>query len=487
MNKKLSDTIVAISTPIGQAGIGIVRLSGQKSLKIADKVFKSANHNGKKTLRPSDFKSHTINYGWIVEAQSAKRPSTTLGTPSGRKAQSAKIIDEVLLTVMKAPRTYTREDIVEINCHSGIVPLKKILDLVIKYGARLAEPGEFTRRAFLNGRIDLVQAESVLDLIRAKSEVYQRACINRLSGSFSSQMAKIHEPLFEIIAQLEAQIDFPQEDTQKPLGRAIKQVEKIIEELSSCLDATRQAKVARDGVSIAICGKPNVGKSSLLNALLNQERALVTPFAGTTRDSIEETLCLDGVALKLIDTAGLRDSKHPVEKEAVKRSQQAIESAELILLVFDGAKPAQGQDLQFIRKFKNRKNVLAVINKIDLAQRFSPRQLKEKFSAIVKVSALCRMNLDKLKQQILKNIWQGKSSSSSVSELIVNARQEKLLQEALNFLQNALFSLKAKLALEIALEDLKKAFSTLRLLCAKSTDVEEELLDSIFSQFCIGK
>jgi tRNA modification GTPase len=454
--RKLNDTIVAISTPVGQGGIGIVRLSGKQSLPIADKIFKPANRNGKRALKPSGFKTHTVRYGWIVDN-------------SKKRAGKASIIDEVLLTVMRSPKTYTREDIVEINCHSGIVPLKRILDLVLNRGARLAEPGEFTRRAFLNGRIDLVQAEAVLDIIRTKSEHYHKACLDRLGGSFSRHIEVISEDLFEIIANFEAQIDFPEDTVRQPIEKLLAGIEDIRARLMTCLKSTQESKSMRDGISVAIAGRPNVGKSSLLNALINEDRCLVTPFAGTTRDAIEESICFDAIPLRFIDTAGLRKALNPVEKQAALRSEKLIDSAQLVLLVFDASASAKRDDAVFIEKFKDKKNVLAVLNKIDLPIKFNDAVIKKRFAKPVRISALRRLNLEALKKRIVKRVWQGKLTSDDCVFLL-NARQEKLLDESTQLLKNACFSLKGGLSVEIVAEDLKKAFASLSRLCGKSCD-----------------
>jgi tRNA modification GTPase len=476
----LSDTIVAVSTAIGEAGIGIVRLSGPKSLSIADRIFKPASLNGRRYLKPSQCKSHTIHYGWIVNSLQFTANSLQ------KKQKGQHIIDEVLLTLMRAPKTYTREDIVEINCHSGIVPLKKILNLCLKQGARLAEPGEFTKRAFLNGRVDLAQAESVLEIVRTKSEAYHQSCLNRLTGNFSRQINYLSAELFDIISQCEAQIDFPQEDIEHPVHKLTTSLEKIKHALLGLLKSTRESKVIRDGISVAIAGRPNVGKSSLLNALLSQERALVTPFAGTTRDAIEEGVCFDGLPLRLIDTAGLRQTKHPVEQEATRRTHQIISAAQLILLVFDGSKPATKKDIQFVKRFKKQKNIIAILNKIDLPLKFNSLLLKGSFGNLNKISALKGTGLEALKQKIVKHIWRGKLSGDDY-QFIANARQEELLDEALKSIVTGLVSLKAKFSLEIVVEDLKAALTTLHKLCGRYSDIEEELLDKIFSQFCIGK
>jgi len=478
-NLNLSDTIAAISTPIGQAGIGIVRLSGKKSLSIADKIF--MGKDGKKT---SKFKTYTTHYGWII-SQCANKPISRLNRQIGKSAnRRTEIIDEVILTVMRAPRSYTKEDIVEINCHSGIVPLKKILDLVLNQGARLAQPGEFTKRAFLNGRIDLAQAESVLDIIRAKTELALRVSFNQLKGDLSKQVQDLRNHLLDIIANLEASIDFPEEDVDTiSYAQLLKRIEKNENALTRLLDSARGGKILREGMSVVICGRPNVGKSSLLNALLGEERAIVTPIPGTTRDTIEEIINLEGAPLKIVDTAGIIEPKDLIEKEAVQRSQKYLSSADLVLLVFDGSQRLNKDDRILINRTKD-KQTIALINKIDLKQHIDISKLKNLFKDIVRISALKRKGLDSLRKQILKKVWGGAIISSD-EVLVSNVRHEDALRKALAALLEAKDIIKSGHSLELISHCLKEAVDCLGEITGET--IGEDILNRIFSDFCIGK
>jgi len=345
------DTIAAISTPLGEGGIGIVRLSGPDSLAIADRIFR--NQDGR---NPSRMSTHSLCYGHIIAA----------GKP----------IDEVLLTVMRAPRTYTREDIVEINCHGGIVPLRQVLELTLKEGARLAEPGEFTRRAFLNGRIDLAQAEAVVETIRAKTDLSLRAAMSQLQGKLSAQVEGMQASLGKLLANVEASIDFagdgggvfPEEDLRK-------EVELLTVELEALLASAESGRVLREGIKTVIAGRPNVGKSSLWNALLGEERAIVTSLPGTTRDALEEMVDVRGIPLRLVDTAGIRKARGRIERESVVRSRRSLQEADLALIVLDGSVPLSGDDQEIGEEARGKETVL-VINKIDLPQRLESGDVK---------------------------------------------------------------------------------------------------------------
>ena len=359
-NIGLDDTIAAISTPIGEGGIGIVRLSGRDSLKFADKIFISKD--GKK---PSGFKTYTVHYGHIVEK-------------SKGKSQKAKVIDEVILTVMRAPRSYTKEDVVEINCHSGIAPLKKILDLCLINGARLAEPGEFTKRAFLNGRIDILQAEAVLDIIKAKTELSLRSALNNLEGLFSKKINEIREKLIDIYARMEASIDFSEEDLRGVRKENIfKKLKMIKNEVEKLVSDSNQGRILRQGIKTVICGSPNVGKSSLMNAILKESRSIVTPIPGTTRDTIEEIVNINGIPVMLVDTAGITDTDHLVEKEGIRRSRIYLENADLVLLVLDWSRRLNKDDLAIIKKIRdNNKEAVVAINKTDLKKKLDIKKIK---------------------------------------------------------------------------------------------------------------
>lgn len=453
----LNDTITAISTPIGKSGIGIVRLSGQRALSIADKIFVTSNG-----LRPSQFPSHTLHYGWIKD------------------------IDEVLLTVMRSPRTYTKEDIVEINCHSGIVVLRKILEMVLRQGARLAEPGEFTKRAYLNGRIDLAQAEAVLDIINSQTEQALNAAFGQLKGQLSRRISLLRRNLLEILTQLEASIDFSDQDvTPATTDALLKKMEVTQQEIKGLLDTADKGTILRQGVACVICGRPNVGKSSLLNALLKRDRAIVTPIPGTTRDILEETIDLSGIPLKVVDTAGIIQARNLVEKEAVKRSRKHLKEADIVLLVLDSSQKLTAEDSR-IARFAARKRTFVISNKQDLpakislaeAQRLLPR------SKVLGVSALCGTGLDRLEKELTQLIWQGKAGFYTEA-LVTNIRHQQSLSRAQRFIKSAIKAEKEGRGAEVVALDIKAALASLDEIIGAAKC--EDILERIFSQFCIGK
>ncbi len=462
-NINLDDTIVAISTPIGEGGIGIVRMSGREALKVADRIFIS-----KDGCNPSNFKTYTTHYGYIADENKAT-------------------IDEVILTVMCAPKSYTKEDIVEINCHSGIVPLKKILDLTVRLGARIAEPGEFTKRAFLNGRIDLSQAEAVLDIVRAKTDLSLKIAFRQLEGEFGKKIRALKEELLSIYAHLEALIDFPEEEIEVLKDEEIKgRLEKLCGELRSLLESADSGKVLRDGIKTVICGSPNVGKSSLLNALLREERAIVTPIPGTTRDTIEETLNIKGIPINIIDTAGIVKPKDPIEVCGVEKSQRSIEEAGLVLLVIDGSRPLAKEDLEIIDKVKE-KRLIIVKNKIDLEQKTSEKELKTLLpeEAIVKTCAITSEGIEDLENTISSLIWEGKLIQSLDELILSNARHISLIKEVYKQIKEAIHSINRSLPLEIVVVSLRSALDYLSEITGER--ISEEVLNRIFSEFCIGK
>ena len=478
----LDDTIAAISTPLGESGIGIVRLSGRKSLSIADKIFVSKDRR-----KPSHFKTYTTHYGWIVN-----RPQTTDHRPQKKNKKlwtighglSTKIIDEVILTVMRTPKSYTKEDIVEINCHSGIVPLKRILDLVITCGARLARPGEFTQRAFINGRIDLAQAEAVLDIIKAKTEASLKVGINQLKGGLSCKINELKENLLDILASLEAQIDFSEEDipaTNK--AELLHRLSKITKQIDKLLEESSYGKVLREGIICVICGKPNVGKSLLLNALLRQERAIVTPIAGTTRDTIEEVVNINGIPLKIVDTAGIIETENFIEKEAIRRTKNYLNLAQLILFVFDGSQTLSKEDNLLIKELKDR-HTIAIVNKIDLPQKINQGIIKRVFNKIVRISALKGTGLARLEDAILKMVWSGRFSPCE-DIIVSNLRHADALRQTNDSLSRAIDSITQELSLEFISEDIKRAIDSLGIITGEN--INEDILERIFSEFCIGK
>jgi tRNA modification GTPase len=455
----LNDTIAAIATSIGDSGIGIVRISGQNALRIAGKIFVS-----KLGRKAATFKTYTIHYGWIIN--------------------KGKVIDEVILTVMLAPRSYTKEDVVEINCHGGIVALRRVLELVLEADCRLAHPGEFTKRAFLNGRIDLAQAEAVLDIIRAKTDSALKLGMEQLKGVLSRRINKIRINLLDVLSVLEANIDFPDEEIGVVERKQIShKLDKINNEFKSILDGAKQARIIREGIHVVICGKPNVGKSSLLNALLKQERSIVTPVAGTTRDTIEEIIDIKGIPVRIVDTAGILEPRDLIEKKAVQRSKKYIDLADLIILLFDGSRELTKDDELLMRKLKN-KAVIAVINKSDLKQNIEPKKIFKRFQHIVDISAKKLKNIDVLEEKIVKLVYGGKLNIAE-PVMVSNLRHISSVREAQKLIAEALNSSDNKLSAEFISQNIKDALLYLDDILGRR--FSEDLLDKIFNEFCIGK
>ena len=463
--KKLDDTIAAISTPGGVGGIGIVRLSGPGALSIADQVFQAAI--GKS---PSQFKTHTVHYGNVVK----------------RGEAGDEIIDEALLTVMRAPKSYTREDVVELNCHGGIVPLKATLALVLTHGARLAEPGEFTKRAFLNGRIDLTQAEAVLDIIRAKTDAFLRVSAHQLKGELTVELESIREKLMNTYVDLEAVVNFPEEDIDvQGKNKALQNIQQSRERVQVLLETSEQGRILREGIKVVICGKPNVGKSSLLNVLLKQPRAIVTDVEGTTRDTIEETTQIQGIPFQLVDTAGILSPRDLIEEEAVKRSHLYIQSADLVLLMLDGNQNLASADKEVIEKVKE-KNTLLLINKCDLPIKIDEKETEALLPnrKIIYISALEKRGLDKLGRAIIENVLHGKSIDTH-GVLVNNMRHIDALRNCAAVLTKGVSLLTQGVSLEFISEELKIAVNALDSITGR--DIDLDLLDKIFSEFCVGK
>lgn len=466
------DTIAAISTPLGEGGIGIVRLSGKDSITIVEKIFLSPKN---KSLKNSI--SHRLLYGRIKDPAKGDE------------------IDEVLVTVMRSPLTYTKEDVVEINCHGGMAPVIKTLQLVIKEGARLAEPGEFTRRAFINGRIDLSQAEAVLDLIRAKTDESRKIAIEQLQGGLSEKITVLRDRLKEICAHVEACIDFPEDDIETASKEKLEESMKEIEtELQRLLKTYEEARFFREGLSTAIVGRPNVGKSSLLNALLRKDRAIVTELPGTTRDVIEEYLNIKGLPVRIMDTAGIRDVHDAAEKEGVRRSLQSIENADLVIAIFDGSEPLREEDHEVLEKVKN-KDMLIVINKYDLPSAFDGSEIISRLSVaghndapfdspVLHISATRGDGLEELKNSIfnssLKNWKEGREGI-----VVTNLRHKLAIENALTALCRAISGFAENNPIEIIALELR--YSLDRLGEIVGTVTTEDILDSIFKNFCIGK
>lgn len=466
-------TIAAISTAPGESAIGIVRMSGKRSLNIANRIF--VCRGGRK---PFEFKTHSIHYGWIVD----KRRK-----PDGGKHRKNVILDEVLLTVMKAPMTYTRQDMVEINCHGGVLPLKKILELLLANGARLAEPGEFTKRAFLNGRIDLAQAEAVLDVIRAKTELSLDVAVGQLKGGLSKKITEIKNVLVEILANLEASFDFSYEDIE-PQGR--KELEHrlwlVKKNLGDLIKGAEGGSILREGITTVICGKPNVGKSSLMNAFLREDKVIVTPVAGTTRDAIEDVINIKGIPLKIVDTAGIIEPRDLVEKEGIARSMKYLKEAHLVLFVLDNSRALSKEDFDAIEGIKE-KPVIVVVNKTDLKNKLDFKKIKNflKGKKVVSICAIKEEGILELEDAIRDYILGGRAITAVESALVTNARHKKALEESLKFVAVAGRNLKDGRQEELAVEDLKEAMKFIGTIVGEVAP--DEILNKIFEEFCIGK
>jgi tRNA modification GTPase len=485
----LDDTIAAIATPLGEGGLAVVRLSGPQTLAVADKSFLPA---GKNSLKPSAATTHTIHYGKIVR--------------HGRS------VDEVLLAVMRAPHTFTCEDTVEITCHGGILPAKLVLDTLLENGARLAEPGEFTRRAFLNGRIDLAQAEAVADLIHSRTELALAAANQQLAGKLSRRINELRNEMMQTLAHVEAHIDFPDEDiSPNTKEQLLKRLEHGVTFMDELLRTANEGQILRRGIRAAIVGRPNAGKSSLLNQLLGHDRAIVSPIPGTTRDTIEETANIRGLPVVFIDTAGLREARDEIEQEGVRRSHESLARAEFILHVLDASEPLTPADEKYFAGFAGKKRIL-VVNKVDLPRRLSLWKLfddplapslsppgGERVSArtgegnqlvkniscpIVEVCCLSGQGIEALKDAIKELVWSGEITAGML-QVMINSRHQDALTRARAATQRTLDVLRAGETLELAAGELRIAVNAVGEIVGKTTT--EDLLDSIFSQFCIGK
>ncbi|HIZ95574.1 MAG TPA: tRNA uridine-5-carboxymethylaminomethyl(34) synthesis GTPase MnmE [Candidatus Ligilactobacillus excrementavium] len=455
------DTIAAISTPPGEGAISIVRMSGEESLEVIAKIFKGKNLQ--------DVRSHTINYGHIVDPETNEE------------------IDEVMVSVMRGPKTFTREDIIEINCHGGIVPTNKILQLLLQNGARLAEPGEFTKRAFLHGRIDLTQAESVMDLIRAKTDRSMKVALNQLDGNLSKLIKNLRQDILDTLAQVEVNIDYPEYDdvetmTTKILKEKATEVKAQIEEL---LRTANQGKIMRDGLATAIVGRPNVGKSSLLNYLLHEDKAIVTDVAGTTRDVIEEYVNIRDVPLKLVDTAGIRDTEDKVEKIGVERSRKAIEKADLVMVLLNASEALTSEDRKLLELTQGKKRIV-ILNKTDLPRKIDMAEVKQLVGSeeLLSTSVLKNDGLDELEEQIAKMFFNG-IENSQTTVMLTNSRHIALLHQAKDSLQSVLDGIESGMPVDLCQIDMTDAWDDLGEITGDS--YQDELLDQLFSQFCLGK
>lgn len=457
----MADTIAAVATAMTASGIGIIRISGPDSREIAGKIYRSKG--GKKRIE--NVPSHTIQYGFICDED--------------------EIIDEVLVMVMDAPRSYTGENTVEIDCHGGVLAMKRVLETVVKYGARPAEPGEFTKRAFLNGRIDLSQAEAVIDVINAKNEYALKSSISQLRGNIQRVIKEIRQGIIYQIAYIESALDDPEHISIDGYGDTLKgEISLLKEKLNGLLDTVREGKLMKEGIKTVIVGKPNAGKSSLLNLLVGEERAIVTDIAGTTRDILEETIVLHGISLRMIDTAGIRDTDDVVEKIGVKKAVENAKDADLILYVVDSSVPLDENDKEIIELLKDKKAIV-ILNKMDLQQQVTEEDLKEKTNhPVVAVSAKEEEGIELLEAKIKELFFEGNLSFND-EIYITNMRHKAAIKDAKRSLELVENSIEMQMPEDFFSIDLMNAYEALGSIIGES--VGEDLVNEIFSKFCTGK
>lgn len=464
-----TDTIAAIATAMTPSGIGIIRISGDEAVSITDRIFEAA---GKKKLK--DLPSHTIHYGHIKDGED--------------------VIDEVMILLMRAPKSYTREDTVEIDCHGGVYVMKRILETVIKYGARPAEPGEFTKRAFLNGRIDLSQAESVIDVIHAKNEFALKSSMNQLSGALSDEVKELRGQVLHEIAFIESALDDPEHISLEGYPQELEQkVTSIHSRIETLLKNSENGRILKEGISTVIVGKPNAGKSSLLNTLVGEERAIVTDIAGTTRDVLEEQMNLNGIILNIIDTAGIRSTDDVVEKIGVDKARKYLKDADLVIYVVDTSTPLDENDFEIIGLLKDRKAII-LLNKSDLSPLITKTEMKEAVEKqngrseepirMISISAKEQTGIDKLQQAVQEMFFSGEVTFND-QVMITNIRQKASLQEALSGLELVLQSVRDGMPEDFYSIDLMNTYEALGSIIGEA--VEDDLVNEIFSKFCMGK
>lgn len=456
------DTITSISTPMGEGAIGIVRLSGPEAVEIGDKLYK-----GKKKLK--DVPSHTINYGHIIDPETDE------------------VVEEVMISVLRAPKTFTREDIIEINCHGGILTINRILELTMTHGARMAEPGEYTKRAFLNGRIDLSQAEAVMDFIRSKTDRASKVAMNQIEGRLSDLIKQQRQSILEILAQVEVNIDYPEYDDVEDATTEflLAQSKKIKNEIDQLLETGTQGKIMREGLSTVIVGKPNVGKSSMLNNLIQDNKAIVTEVAGTTRDVLEEYVNVRGVPLRLVDTAGIRDTEDIVEKIGVERSRKALSEADLILFVLNNNEPLTEEDRTLYEVIKN-EDAIVIVNKTDLERQLDIEEVKTMIgdTPLIQTSMLKQEGIDELELQIRDLFFGGEVQNQDMT-YVSNSRHISLLKQARQTIQDAIDAAEAGIPMDMVQIDLTRTWEILGEIIGESAS--DELINQLFSQFCLGK
>jgi len=453
------DTIAAISTAIGEGAIGIIRISGDKAIDISQEIFKPKNKNIKK------LEDKKLVYGHIVDENN--------------------IVDEVLITTMYAPNTYTKEDIVEINCHGGSIPLQKILKLILKKGARLAEPGEFTKRAFLNGRLDLTQAESIMDLISAKTSKGFDIALEQLSGSLSKEITELRQNIEELLAFLAVSIDYPEEDIEEITFKEIEnRINDIISKLDKLIISGEKGKIYREGILVSITGKPNVGKSSLMNALLNESRAIVTDIPGTTRDIIEEYINVEGIPLKIVDTAGIRETEDIVEKIGVERSKEIFNKSDLVIFILNASEKLSKEDREIMELIVDKKAIV-IINKTDLENVIEEDEINKILhkKTIIKTSITNNKGLDVLEKEIYKMIMGDFKESNS--KMVTNTRHIAALEKAYTSFRDALIGVKNEMPYDFLEVDIKNGYEYLGEITGDT--VEADIVTKIFKNFCLGK
>ncbi|MGL5053452.1 MAG: tRNA uridine-5-carboxymethylaminomethyl(34) synthesis GTPase MnmE [Cetobacterium sp.] len=453
------DTIAAISTPRGEGGIGIVRMSGSDSLCILTKIFKPISNKNVSELR-----NFSINYGHLYDGE--------------------ELVDEVLVSIMKGPNTYTKENIVEINCHGGFLITERVLELVLKSGARIAEIGEFTRRAFMNGRLDLTQAEAVIDLIHGKTDKSISLSLNQLRGDLKEQIDILKKELLDVSAHVNVVLDYPEEGIDDPLpADLVDNLHNVVNTTNTLINSYNKGKMIKEGVKTAIVGKPNVGKSSLLNSVLREERAIVTHIAGTTRDVIEEVVNLNGIPLILVDTAGIRNTDDLVENIGVEKSKELIDKADLILFVVDNSRELDEEDLRIHERIDADK-VIGLINKTDVESKLDITPLT-KIKKWIKISALEKIGIDLMEKEIYSYIVSGQVEDSSEKLVITNIRHRSALEKTKQAVENIFQTINMGLPMDLIAVDLKEALDSLSEVTGEISN--EDLLDHIFSNFCVGK
>ena len=459
------ETIAAISTAMGNGGIGIIRMSGKESFKILEKIFR--NNKGEK-IDLNKIKGYTIQYGTIVDSKTEEK------------------IDEVLVSFFKNPKSYTREDMCEINSHGGMVVEKQILEQCLKNGAILAEPGEFTKRAFLNGRIDLSQAESIMDLINSKTEKESKASINQLQGDLSNRINEIRHDLLDIMADIEASIDYPEYDIEEVTNsKALGILNNTKNKLERLKDTFRSGKILKEGIKTAIIGRPNAGKSSLLNKILKEERAIVSEIEGTTRDTIEEFITIKGIPLKIIDTAGIRKTSDKIEEIGVKKALDIAKDAELVLVILDNSKDLTEEDKEIL-KLAESKNSIILLNKVDLKENNleNSEELKKLDKKIIKISAKNGNGIEELYNEI-ENMFQIKNLETDGEIIITNIRHKNQIEYAINNIDEAMNAVKSNLPIDIISISIKQTLEDLGKITGEN--VSEDIINEIFSKFCLGK